>query len=463
MVERKKIISLLILFMLLIGILLVILLSRQQQDIRQRADVGDDITFKVNPTTPPPGQTTFPVTLILEGKGNDISYLDITISSSDVSKLSIHSFTPNNSFTQIINTANGTSLHYVGLNATTTPIVGAVGINEITLGTIELEILGAGGGSLTINPLSQITRTGGGSTLLGITNGATPLATYTLPTTTISSSPIPTATPTQTPVPSTTPTSSPTPTPTPTGTPPTVTITSVVSPSPTPTNSPVATPPTCAIRPACIDEYPQACQIAEPTQGWCPPGIFTTFTLTLQGIGSGILENSEPLHKQKQLTITVFDRNNAPTRINPASPINITMYYNETTKQYIARTTAFGAILPTGNYIFKVKTPGYLTRRIPGFVVLNEQTRSINLPATKLIPGDINSDNALNIIDYTMYRNCYGKTPQDTVISQEEAGPRAKPLSCELADLNDDGKLDNRGSERDYLLLISSFSIRTGD
>lgn len=181
--SRKNIFVVLSVIAVFAVILLIVSFIGKRQDIRQQAAIGDAVTFTINPTTAP-GTNTFTATLALQGKGNDISAVDITINSSDVTKLEITGFTPTTTYTQIGTTtlgSGGSSMRYVGVNPASTPIIGTGVEGEITLGTLSLTVKGSGGGTLSVAPppTTIVTRGDGGGTTLGITNTA-PLATYTV-------------------------------------------------------------------------------------------------------------------------------------------------------------------------------------------------------------------------------------------------------------------------------------------
>jgi hypothetical protein len=62
------------------------------------------------------------------------------------------------------------------------------------------------------------------------------------------------------------------------------------------------------------------------------------------------------------------------------------------------------------------------------------------------VPGDINQDNNLNMVDHSIFVGCYGQKPC----------PQDQKTK---SDFNDDGVIDGK----DYNILIRSFAIRSGD
>jgi len=108
-----------------------------------------------------------------------------------------------------------------------------------------------------------------------------------------------------------------------------------------------------------------------------------------------------------------------------------------------------GTTLTSGSYNVKVKAPQYLKKQIAGIQsIVAGQTLAI--PTTTLVTGDVNGDNALNILDYDVIIGCYSDF--------------APPVSCSGtqstdADLNDDGKVD----QFDYNLFLRDLSVQNGD
>lgn len=228
---------------------------------------------------------------------------------------------------------------------------------------------------------------------------------------------------------------------------------------PTSTSTPTPVSPTAILTtPTPTSLPPTPTQVSTstpaPTNTLIVSGFHFNFDITLQGIGSGVLDNSTPVHPQRELTVTVFKEDNTPAF---AVPVRIQVAYNTSTKRFVASDIGLAAIFPEGNYSVKVSTPGYLTKRIPGIFQLRTTQLIYNFPQITLTAGDINGDNKIDIKDYTLYRECYGKQIVDSIVLDGGS------ISCSLTDLNDDERIDSRASERDYLLLLASFSQITGD
>jgi len=108
-----------------------------------------------------------------------------------------------------------------------------------------------------------------------------------------------------------------------------------------------------------------------------------------------------------------------------------------------------GSDFPTGKYSMLVSSPGYLTRKFPFIVSITKQKLN-TLPDIQLVVGDVDKNNALNILDYDLVTGCYSDF--------------APPISCNQdqktgTDLNDDGKVD----QTDYNLFLRELSVQSGD
>ena len=98
--------------------------------------------------------------------------------------------------------------------------------------------------------------------------------------------------------------------------------------------------------------------------------------------------------------------------------------------------------LTAGSYYVKVKFDNTLKKLVPG--VQNLHTGSNDLPVVTLVPGDLNTNNNLDITDYNVFISCMD------------------PKTCTqktLTDFNDDAHV----TIIDYNILLRSFAIRDGD
>ncbi|MBI5354700.1 MAG: hypothetical protein HZB50_18820 [Chloroflexi bacterium] len=91
--------------------------------------------------------------------------------------------------------------------------------------------------------------------------------------------------------------------------------------------------------------------------------------------------------------------------------------------------------LPTGTYTFRAFYPGYLTAEKTGFAVTGNADE-IDLGSVTLRGGDVNSDNAINILDVGSILSQFGATGVSVGSSGGFCG------FDEAADINDDGNIN---------------------
>jgi hypothetical protein len=121
--------------------------------------------------------------------------------------------------------------------------------------------------------------------------------------------------------------------------------------------------------------------------------------------------------------------------------------YNPTLGNFIGNVD-MGSTLTNGVYTVRVKGEQYLRALVPGIQTITQGTTAA-IPQTTLITGDINNDNAVNIIDYNLLMGCYSDF--------------LPPVSCAAAyqapsDLTDDGNVN----QFDYNLFIRELNTRGG-
>ena len=233
----------------------------------------------------------------------------------------------------------------------------------------------------------------------------------------------PTSTPTKTPTPTATktPTPSPTKTPTPTLTP---------TRTPTPTITPTVGPGTPTVTPTNIPGTPTA----TPTVP--AGGANIALIIKLEGIGSNIPagENNHPNPPARTAGVNVFDTSN-----NQVVTTSTNIVYDPNSSTFKGTVSVN---IQAGIYKVKVRVSNTLWKAINGITLTTGRTTAV--PLTKLVSGDINEDNQLNLFDYNIMLSCYG-TKQCSQKSQ--------------ADLNSDGKVD----ELDLNIMYSAFATRLGD
>lgn len=254
--------------------------------------------------------------------------------------------------------------------------------------------------------------------------------------------------------PTPTPTYPPTPTPTRTPTPmPTYTPTPTYIPTPTPTYKPTPTPtyiptPTPTYKPTA---YPTQYPTAYPTQG------LTSFTLTAfqHGIGNSgdnsnpsgsSLSNKDPKHKTVAAELQLFDVNNKMIGEGTGQVV-----YNEKDGNYSGVISITPNQFTTGKYTLKVKTDRHLRRLMPGIQTIVAGQHNDTLPAITLVAGDIDNNNALNILDYNALLDCYSDLA--TASNCEQPGKK------EASDINDDGPVN----QIDYNLFLREIATQPGE
>lgn len=287
--------------------------------------------------------------------------------------------------------------------------------------TIDLEALEY------INRSSQIIFLTPPSVVSPVIPTSTPAPTI-QPTSTPSHTPTitPTATPTLTPTPTITPTAAPGLTPLPTFTP---TFSPTSTPIPTPTKAPTPTPS-------------QENTIVKVTIGL--DGIGNTGDNTNRTDTSA--SNKNPKRTSRNVTVQVFNGGDVFV-----DSYNGKIEYNSSLGLFVGDINLFS--IPSGNYLLKIKSDGYLNKRVPGFIsIFSGQTLGIS--RIDLIAGDINNDSILNIADYNILNDCIfaPATTHGTVCSQN-------PNYLINSDLTDNGIKDIY----DINLFMRELTTRYGD
>lgn len=196
-----------------------------------------------------------------------------------------------------------------------------------------------------------------------------------------------------------------------------------------------------------------------PTPSLSPtnPGtknISLNVTVFLHGIGrSGdnvnpnSIGNLNPTHTSRIAQISIFTPNNTLQQKQQG-----TITYDKTQGAFTGSITLTG--MPSGQYLFAIKTDGFLEKRIENIVTLVEG-QAVNLPSVELINGDITNDNTLNILDYNALVSCFGTA---------QTNPNYHCLypvttNTSGADINDDQVVDGV----DYNLFLRELSVQVGN
>ncbi len=211
------------------------------------------------------------------------------------------------------------------------------------------------------------------------------------------------------------------------------------SPTPTPSGGPTQGGPTASPTPTISGGV-----TTTPPQG---DNIRLTYTIGLHGIGTGgdnrnpsASGTQNPLTKQRLLAIMVFDNED-----NYITETLTNITYNASIGKYTGSIDV--SKLPSANYTIRVMSSGYLTKQLPGIYTLQSNT---TFPTVNLTTGDINEDDALDILDYNELIVCYSgvvAAPDCTGIGQRER-----------ADINNDGRVN----QSDYNLFLRELQTING-
>ncbi len=272
-----------------------------------------------------------------------------------------------------------------------------------------------------------------------------------------------------------------TPTPTPTPTCP------ILSPFPsdTPTFGPTSgaspTPQsfcgqTCQSNADC-DQSGVTCGICDPNAKVCTQGIIPSGTgqptqsLSPQPSGSPIgsvsvhfegidpQNNPTPDHPQRLITLAFY-----PTQDFTQQPVatisSLVTFSNSDTNGAFINTQIDLSSVPLGNYYVLVKSPeGSLQELLnqQPITIANGTTVSLNGASTNasnlpqnLRMGDLNNDNIVDLTDYNILVDCYGKKASSTNCTNHNIVDQTKGL---FADFNDDGIVNGI----DYNILLRNF------
>ena len=204
-------------------------------------------------------------------------------------------------------------------------------------------------------------------------------------------------------------TSSVTPTPSPM-----LTATPSVTPTPTSTSTPTPTKlPTPTLT-------PKPTVIPTPTIPFTP----TLFSLSVALPGIGKNGNGAPNNMQRPVFLQLFDT----LQKQVGASVSGELSFNGATFTGLIN---FGTIVPSGTYKVKIKMDQYLVKTIASASAVTAGITN-TLPQITLIPGDINNDTKLDIVDYNILVSCF-----DEKINSDGCGMRKVD-----ADLNDDGMID---------------------
>lgn len=415
--EHKKPIVLGVLAVLALSIPIVVAQVLKQQDLRQHAAAGDPVTLSLSPASASKNiNDEFDVQLLINTNTNDISAIDGYLKYDDT-KLQLMSKTAGVPYTEIDGTLTDYSPSTGGhtkvqeiilYNQTATLVTGpdqiaatfhfkaiANGVAGMYFGTIDSsKTLKIAASSFTGNvPIANASGQPIADITIGTNTTPTDISPTTIPTTVQGGTNAPTA-----------------------------------------TQPPSATPS--------VTWGPTATSV--PTITIAPGDTSITFRVSLPGIGQGSPNlglNGTPLHPQREAKVHILNSNNEIVKT-----IGGMMTYDQSGSFY-KNAFPLGSDFPSGTYSVKLRFANTLFKTIPGIIQITSGQNSIIQSLSTLISGDLNGDNTLGIIDWTLMISCI---KHETACTEQVRG---------LADLNDNGTID----ELDVQLLQRGFAIRNGD
>ena len=165
--------------------------------------------------------------------------------------------------------------------------------------------------------------------------------------------------------------------------------------------------------------------------------------ISLPGIGTG--ENTTPIHPQRKAKIQVYNQNDELVK-----DLNSSLLIDTADSRYKA-IVGLGTTFPNGPYLAKVKLSNSLSKQSSSILPISDSSTADTTTVVfneSLILGDINHDNELSILDYSLFLEC----TKNAICDASDEGQK-------FADLNDDGKVD----AKDLNLLYIGFASRTGE
>ncbi|HSW89160.1 MAG TPA: dockerin type I domain-containing protein [Candidatus Saccharimonadales bacterium] len=215
--------------------------------------------------------------------------------------------------------------------------------------------------------------------------------------------------------------------------------------TPTPTQSLVSTI-TQAVTPTL---QPTLTSIPTPTLTLSPTNPALNVVFSLVGIDT---RTASPLHVEKPISILVYNSTDdiANAATVPLQTIQGTVTFDAPSASFVNPTLTLSTI-DSGQYQLFVKIPGYIKKQITidgNAVVALTSGTATQIPTTKLLAGDIDGNNIVDIADYNGLLRCYGL---------HIANPSPACANPQAADLNDDGIVD----ASDYnIFLYSLYAYR---
>jgi len=205
------------------------------------------------------------------------------------------------------------------------------------------------------------------------------------------------------------------------------------APTATPTTTPTATPTPVVVVPTAT---------IFPTPTLIPGEKRFKVNISLPGIGTG--ENTTPIHPQRKAKIQVYNQSNELVKdLNSSLLIDTDFRYKAT--------VGIGTTFPNGPYLARVKLSNSLSKQSSSILPISDSSTTDTTTVAfneSLILGDVNHDNELSILDYSLFLEC----TKNAICDASDEGQK-------YADLNDDGKVD----AKDLNLLYIGFASRSGE
>jgi hypothetical protein len=434
-INNRQLITLGGILLVLVGLPLVITLSQRQQDNRSRATASTSLylTPSSSATTPQSKNVGDTVTFdVMVNPGTNLvslAKLEILYDSTKLQDSGANTFVVNSSaFPKTLEgpvISNGSILLSLSIGSDSTKAIQTV----TKVGTLTFTAIAPTSTAATVsfsNKSQILSLAAGDQSTENVLSTTTPgYLSIAAPTTQVS----PTTIASQTPTVSAT--TFPTATLIPTGL-------STITPSPT------ASEPTIALTGS-------PTQIVSPTTIPSTPTTTLSFTVFMHGVGNSgdnvnpnefSLSNKVPKHPTRTMQVLVY---NVSNQVVASGPATIT-YASESGN--FKGTINLANNLSAGLHTVKVQAPTQLRRLISGIQTITPLQNNV-MPAATLIAGDVNSDNAINILDYNLLVGCYSDL--------------LPPVSCTettkvLSDLNDDGFVN----QFDYNMFLREISVQAG-
>ena len=258
-------------------------------------------------------------------------------------------------------------------------------------------------------------------------------------------------------------------------------------------------PPNCSIGSTCSTSTPKTCvpnvtATPTPTRGVTPGitlGITTAITqgvtpaitqpsgggtklalkIGLDGVGAagdhtfpnpcdagGCGSTQNPVHKTRTIKVTVYDTTGANVIATKDSEQVVFHEDADVTKRLFLTGTAIDLGNLTGNYIIKVKTPGYLVRNVnPNGGTLALTAGQTHEKTLTMVAGDINGDNQLDIRDFNILNDCIFHVSRGNAAGA--CSPTTHPEYANLSDVNDNGQKNIF----DINLFVRELAVQNGD